>query len=285
MTFQQIKSEYLNNLNQLYDAREISVFVEMIMENYFSLTRTDLLLRGDKEFDATQIEIVFNVLGRLKLSEPIQYIIEQAHFYGLIFKVNPHTLIPRQETEELIYLIAKENKQLTPKILDIGTGSGCIAITLKKEIPLSEVFAVDFSLKALEMAALNAKSNNIDVHFSELDILSWHSKNDFPFEKLDIIVSNPPYIRLSEKALMHTNVLNYEPETALFVEDSKALIFYEAIAKFALCFLKAKGKLYFEINEAFGIETAELLSSLGFKNCSIHKDLNGKNRFVSAELY
>jgi len=282
MNLQQLKNKYFDELKQLYDSREIVVFIELILEHHFSFSRTDLLMRGNKEFDQHQIELLLTILERLKQSEPIQYILGEAHFYGFVFKVNPHTLIPRQETEELIYLITKTLTIKNPTILDIGTGSGCIAITLKKELPQAEVFAIDFSHKALEMALLNATNNKANVHFSELDILNWQKQESLPFDKFDVIVSNPPYIRQSEKPLMHSNVLNFEPASALFVEDSDALVFYREIAKFASCFLKPQGKLFYEINEAFGTETAELLNSLDFENTLIHNDLNGKNRFVSA---
>ena len=228
------------------------------------------------QWDETQLE---NALRRLSNSEPWQYIIGKEWFYDIEFKVTADTLIPRPETEELVHLILKSHKDKNLKVLDIGTGSGCIPIALKLNRPTWNVAACDISEKALEVAKENATNYQLEIRFYQDDILQSVKTVD---EKLDIIVSNPPYIPIEEKDLMRNNVLMYEPHTALFVENKQPLIFYEKIAQFAKSHLKDGGHLYFELNEYNAPRVQDLLETLGFKDIQIHIDLMGKQRMLSA---
>ncbi|MBP5709237.1 MAG: peptide chain release factor N(5)-glutamine methyltransferase, partial [Bacteroidales bacterium] len=214
----------------------------------------------DRLLSDEEIVTIKNIAGELKTGKPIQYIIGEAPFYGLTFKVTPDTLIPRQETEELVRHIITENVNFKGDILDIGTGTGCIAIALSVNMQNANLFASDFSREALEVAQTNAQSNNAKVFFIHDDILNTSIAGSF-----DIIVSNPPYVLESEKRLMSVNVVDFEPPTALYVPDDTPLLFYEKIAEFASEHLKEKGKLYFEINEAFGPQVAEMMRSKDFK--------------------
>lgn len=272
-------NDSIDRLTPLYGKQEAKSLVFLIFENIFLLSRTEVLV-GKELKKSDKIPTLELILNRLLNSEPLQYIIGTTEFYGNIFEVNPSVLIPRPETEELVQLIILENKNQTPiSIIDIGTGSGCIAISLKKEIPQAQVYAADISKEALDTATKNAILNKVDIDFLELDILS----KETILPETSIIVSNPPYVMHSEKALMQSNVLNFEPHLALFAEDSDPLIFYKAITEKALKYLLPKGKIYFEINEQFGKETAELLIQAGFSNVKILKDLSGKDRMVSGE--
>jgi release factor glutamine methyltransferase len=231
----------------------------------------------------------------LKKEKPLQYIVGETEFYGLPFLVNENTLIPRPETEELVELIIKSyNLQPTtynPKILDIGTGSGCIAISLAKNITNSQVFAIDVSEKALTTAKKNAEINEVTINFIQADILKVddlenlsNSNSKLP-SQYDVIVSNPPYVRNLEKSEIKPNVLEYEPHLALFVDDSDALLFYRKIAELAKKNLKENGKLYFEINQYLGKETVELLENLGFNDVVLKKDIYGNDRIIQCTRY
>jgi release factor glutamine methyltransferase len=267
-------------LEKLYGKTEAQSLSFLLMEYLFNLTRTEIL--SGKLLSPDQKIIQLNEFTvRLNRSEPLQYIIGQTEFYGYHFNVSPSVLIPRPETEELVDLIIKENKNIRPlSILDIGTGSGCIAITLKKTIPEATVYALDVSIKALEVAKQNAQQNKTEINFIESDILS----SQTPIPQTNLIVSNPPYVMHSEKELMKENVLAHEPSLALFVEDHDPLLFYRTISEKAKKNLLPKGKLYFEINEQFGNETAMLLEKADFKNIKILKDLSEKDRMVRGEL-
>lgn len=215
---------------------------------------------------------------KLKTGEPIQYILGKGPFYGREFLVNQHTLIPRNETEELVHLILNANPQPRLKILDIGTGTGCIPITLDLEMNEPEVYGLDISENALEVARKNTKLLHSNVQFMQGDILQ-----EIPtVPLLDILVSNPPYVPIGEKALMHRNVLDFEPELALFVPDQDPLIFYRMIGQLGKKLLVSGGRLYFEIHERFGSEVAAILQNLGYQEVKIHQDLNGKERMISA---
>jgi release factor glutamine methyltransferase len=226
----------------------------------------------------------------LKKEKPIQYILGETEFYGLPFLVNVNTLIPRPETEELVEWIIKstnyEIQSTKLRILDIGTGSGCIAISLAKNIPNAEVSAIDVSEKALATAKKNAEINKIVVNFINVDILKINDLAELPTSnfqlptQFDIIVSNPPYVRNLEKAEIKPNVLEYEPHLALFVEDTDALLFYRKIANLAKENLSENGQLFFEINQYLGKETVELLEDLGFKNIELKKDIYGNDRMI-----
>ena len=280
-TTAKINKTFKNELKNIYPEREIKVFVEILLEHYAGLNKTDLILKAGDKLDDTVAEQLRTALEQLKRNEPIQYIIGETEFYGLRIKVNTSVLIPRPETEELVHrIIGNHKKDGKIKILDIGTGSGCIALALKNKLPGAEVFGVDVSDKALETAQTNAELNNLDVRFSNLDILK--GKTNRSLGEFDIIISNPPYVRQKEKELMHKNVLENEPHLALFVDDDDALVFYRAIVDFSAKHLKTEGFIYFEINEAFGEAVENLLASNNFSDIELFKDLSGKERMVKA---
>lgn len=267
--------KYSEQLQKIYPEQEAKSITFWMMEFYLGASRKDILTNKLwSNIPASGIEEAF-----LKVCKgmPIQQVTGWAPFYGRDFKVNAHVLIPRNETEELVHLIINENTVSSPKILDIGTGSGCIPITLSLEIPGAQVSSVDISPLALDVARENASLFNTTIDFQLLDILS----SDIPYQNLDIIVSNPPYVREQEKIEMLSNVLLYEPHLALFVSDDDPLIFYREITKKAQLSLADGGKLYFEINEALAIETQVLMVNLGFHDVKVLKDLNGKRRMAS----
>ncbi len=267
-------------LNGLYPSEEIKAFIRIIFEHVCGFSYTQFITTRDKILSHAEKETIERIVIRLKMFEPIQYILGETEFYGLRLNVNPSVLIPRQETEELVQWILETNWLKSPAILDIGTGSGCIALALQKELPAAEVNAVDFSVKALETAHGNAQKNRLQVNFIESDILKWRHRK---WENFDVIVSNPPYVRELEKEKMQPNVLEFEPATALFVSDSDPLIFYREISKFALKYLQNNGFLFFEINESLGKEMIRLLSGLGFKKITIKRDLNNKERMLCCQ--
>ena len=273
-TIQYIETE----LAGLYPAAEIEGFKRIIFETVFGWSFTEQVLKKQETILPVDFERIKSVVLRLKNSEPIQYIFGETEFFGLKLKVNSSVLIPRPETEELVEWVVQSKLSENCKVLDIGTGSGCIAIAIKSRLKNAEVSGIDISVEALETARLNAIENGLEINFYPTDIFNM---NNFEGEKFDVIVSNPPYIRESEKVLMHSNVLNYEPEIALFVSDNDPLKYYRAIAIFAKRSLHENGKLFFEINENFKSEMVELLSDIGFNNIEIRKDINGKNRMVS----
>lgn len=280
MTIVETIKYYKSELSTLYPQTEIQSFLYIIFEHLLKYSKIDIHTRQNEVLSNEIDEKIRNCLDDLKKYRPIQHIIGETEFYELIFSVNESTLVPRPETEELVDLIIKENTENNLKILDIGTGSGCIAITLAKNISQSNVYAYDISAKALEIAKKNAIRNNVMVDFSEFDILKNYKLKVLDF---DIIVSNPPYVTEKEKTQILANVLDYEPHSALFVSNENPLIFYERIADFALINLKSKGKLYFEINEQFGLETKQLLEKKDFINTRIIQDINRKDRFVVGE--
>ena len=262
----------------IYAKSEIESLIFLIFEKLKGYSRTQFLLANEEKLsDDDQIEI-WEIITRLKSHEPIQYILGITEFYSLPFYSNPGVLIPRPETEELVQWIIQENKNSKPSILDIGTGTGCIAISLQKNIPQSTVFACDISPVCLETARRNSELNSAEVSVFEYDILNETSGKGF--HELDIVVSNPPYIREKEKEQMGKNVLEYEPELALFVADEKPLIFYERIADFSRIHLKNRGRLYFEINEAFGCGCCNMLQQKGFSEIVLKKDIHGKDRMI-----
>ncbi|MGB5990482.1 MAG: peptide chain release factor N(5)-glutamine methyltransferase [Marinifilaceae bacterium] len=278
-TIYNIKQNIKSALSDIYDKREIQSFIYIIFEHVLNYSKIDTVLNKKEEIEDETCEIIYSIIKRLEKEEPIQYILGETEFYDLIFNVNESTLIPRGETEELVQLVINENIDRDISILDIGTGSGCIAISLAKNLERAKVSALDISEKAIETAKENAEKNNVKVNFFLEDILNIKQK----YENYDIIVSNPPYICNSEKKLMQNNVLDYEPHTALFVEDNDPLIFYRTIAIFALDTLKEEGLLYFEINEALAKEMKEMLEEYSYKNIEIIKDINERNRIVKAQ--
>jgi len=262
----------------IYAKGEIESLIFLIFEKLKGYSRTQFLIANDEQLNDDDQNEIGKIIARLKNHEPIQYILGMTEFYSLTFYAVPGVLIPRPETEELVQWIIQENKNLKPSILDIGTGTGCIAISLQKNIPQSNVLACDISPVCLETASQNSELNSADVSVFQYDILNDNPETSFP--DLDIIVSNPPYIRELEKSLMEKNVLEYEPELALFVADEKPLIFYERIADFSRIHLKNSGRLYFEINEAFGHECCNMLQEKGFSEIVLKKDINGKDRMI-----
>ena len=284
MLLKTYKSTFLQELSSLYDEMEIESFFYIILESFHHKKRIDLALDPAMEMDALQLLRWESVLAELKKEKPIQYILGETEFYGLPFLVNENTLIPRPETEELVEWILESTKyeiQSTKlKILDIGTGSGCIAVSLAKNLPNTSVSAIDVSEKALYSAKKNAEINNVAVNFTLKNIL----ETEVLDEKYDIIVSNPPYVRNLEKQEIKPNVLEYEPHLALFVDDNDALLFYRKIAELAKKYLHVNGKLYFEINQYLGKETVELLEGIGFKKIVLKKDIYENDRMISCEI-
>jgi len=279
MTVLNFKKQFFLKLSKLYPETEIQSFFNILIKYKLNLSRVELALEPSLEFNISDLDFFQKTLIDLKNQLPIQYIIGETEFYGLTFKVNNTVLIPRPETEELVDWILKDyNNAENIKILDIGTGSGCIAISLAKNLPNAEVFAIDISSKAIKTAKLNAKNNNVTVNFIEADILKL---NELP-QKFDIIVSNPPYVRELEKEQMQENVLAYEPSIALFVKNKKPLLFYNKISDLAKLFLTTNGSLFFEINQYLGTETVNLLKSKGFKNIELKKDLYQVERMTKA---
>lgn len=269
-----IKTELKNH----YPDNEIISFTFLILEHLLNYSKTQILIYQDREINDTVFLKVIEIVTELKKYKPIQYIFGVSEFYNLNFNVSPDVLIPRPETEELVDWIIKENKDGHKRIFDIGTGSGCIAISLAKHIINSKVIATDISKKAISIVKQNSELNKVKIETLVIDILN--PTHNF-LEKFDIIVSNPPYITEKENVLMHENVLNYEPYIALFVPNKNPLLFYKAIIKFASSNLNLGGKIYFEINEAYGNEMVQLLKENSFKNISLRKDINDKNRMIS----
>ena len=272
---------YQSQLSSLYPEEEINSILYIVFDHLKNWSKIDVRMNVESGLSESELLQFHRILKRLKKGEPIQYIIGKTEFYGLPFMVNENVLIPRQETEELVDLILKENTG-TLSIVDIGTGSGCIPISLKKNNPGYNLFAIDISPLALETANKNAQLNEVDVKFILSDILAIGDLNEIIEDDLDVIVSNPPYIPEKEKNLMHTNVLEHEPDLALFVEDEQPLVFYEKIGRLAYSKLRLGGKLYFEINEHFGNDVVDFLKEVGFLDICIVKDLQNKDRIVVA---
>ncbi|MBQ7532654.1 MAG: peptide chain release factor N(5)-glutamine methyltransferase [Bacteroidales bacterium] len=279
---------YASQLESIYGSDEANALIMILLEHYFNIDRVKIALEPDLRLSESELLTLHFAVKELLKNRPIQYIIGETEFCGMRFFVNENVLIPRPETQEMVEMIANFARRdnacviLTGyKIIDIGTGSGCIAISLAKLLKDSYVTAVDISEKALEVARKNAEANEVNVHFVHDDILNPHVKTyGRASQQFDIIVSNPPYVCESEKSDMRANVLDYEPSTALFVSDNDPLVFYRKILEFAQKALKPDGQIWFEINERFGKETAELCHSKGFKNVEIIKDFRGKERVV-----
>jgi release factor glutamine methyltransferase len=268
----EVYKQYVNDLSPLYPVSEARTLVMWVFEAYLSVTRKDVLSNLPLTVIPGELEAA---MGKLMAGEPVQYVLGRAPFYGRSFKVGPGILIPRNETEELVQLILN-NHRGKMKVLDLGTGSGCIAITLALEWKEAEVTALDISDQALELAKVNAADLNVKLSFAKADILA----NGLDPGKFDLMVSNPPYVLENERNLMHPNVLNHEPSLALFVPDDNPLKFYKAILFQTKRHLNPNGYLYFEINEAFGPEVKDLMQKEGFSEIQLYKDLNGKDRVV-----
>lgn len=267
-----------DRLGCCYPIEETTALTRIISTEILDIPQSTFFLKDDVTLTPRQEMLLYSTIERLKKHEPIQYILGHCDFCGHTFKVTPDTLIPRPETSELVEWIAEEQKGSKVNILDIGTGSGCIAISLSCKLPGCNIAAWDISSGALAVAEENNRSNGSEVTFSQVDILAYQPQ----CEMFDIIVSNPPYIKENERKSMEANVLDWEPHTALFVPDNDPLLFYRAIAEKALVMLTPAGALYFEINRAHGAETVEMLKSLGYRKTELRKDLAGNDRMIKA---
>ncbi|PXX23457.1 peptide chain release factor N(5)-glutamine methyltransferase [Arenibacter sp. ARW7G5Y1] len=280
MLLKEIKNIYHLELDTLFPKEEVDSFFYLAIDHYLGLERFVLAMQPMLVVSKENENALFYALSQLKQERPIQYILGKAHFCELEFRVDENVLIPRPETEELVYWILEEQPRLDSqkgiKILDIGTGSGCIAISLAKKMPNAKVYALDISQKALKIAERNALDNNVDIVFLEADILSFEGLKD----KFDVIVSNPPYVRELEKMEMKNNVVGHEPGLALFVSDQDPLVFYKKITLFALSHLKKGGVLFFEINQYLGEEMKHLLERENFSEIELRKDLYGNDRML-----
>jgi release factor glutamine methyltransferase len=282
MTISEAGKKLLGALSSIYSQRESANIVALVMEKITGYSKSERLVHKQLLLDAVQQSQFDNFKAQLLQHKPVQYVLHEAWFCGLQFYVDESVLIPRPETEELVETILQDNTYAQNlSILDIGTGSGCIAISLKKKLQDTILYALDISEKALDIAKENASKNSSDIVFFHSDILHFKETN---LPVFDIIVSNPPYITQAQAMAMHPNVLLHEPHTALFVPDEDALLFYKAIADFGLQHLKPGGKLYFEVNELLGGEVSALLKLKGFSHIQVKKDLQQKNRIVSASL-
>lgn len=280
MQLSELKNIFHLELDSLYPKEEVATFFNSMLEHYLGLERFVLVMQPNYTISKEEEQPFFEGLNKLKLEKPLQYILGEAHFFDATFKVNEHVLIPRPETEELVNWIIndcqiKNNKNL--KILDIGTGSGCIAISLAKVLQNSKVTAMDVSTKALAVAKENAELNNVEVEFIHADILNIDSSQ---FPVYDIIVSNPPYVRELEKDEIQNNVKEHEPSLALFVPNNNALLFYNAIAQFSKKHLSKEGNLYLEINQYLGEETKSLFARENFKEIRLKKDIFENHRMI-----
>ena len=301
MNIKDYRTNFIQELLPIYDIGEAESFFYLILEEKQKLKRIDLALNPDLTFSNEEILIWNLILEQLKKELPIQYLLGKTSFYGLEFEVNKNVLIPRPETEELVEWIIQgqklevrsgklQDKSRNINILDIGTGSGCIAIALAKNITNVQVFAIDVSEKALATAQKNAKSNQVEVQFIKTDILKINDLEKLPNSHFslptcfDIIVSNPPYVRELEKQEIKKNVLDNEPHLALFVDDNDALIFYRKIAELAQKNLSQNGQLFFEINQYLGKEMIDLLEKMGFKNVELRQDIYGNDRMIQATI-
>jgi release factor glutamine methyltransferase len=281
MKLNEVKEIFNKELGNIYSAGETQTILNYILIDAFGIPKLSIISQPQLELDNNQREKVTSLLQDLKKGIPVQHLLGVAHFYGMMLKVTPDVLIPRQETEELVDWIIKDNPGYKGKILDVCTGSGCIALALKKNLPDSSVTAIDFSEKALKIASYNAGKIKLDVSFKKVDALTLEKEmND---ESFDIIVSNPPYIPLSDKDTVQKNVYMYEPHMALFVPDETPLMFYESIARYAKT--NQPVTLYFEINEDLGDDLTELMNNMVFKDITIRNDLNGKKRMLKCSYF
>lgn len=281
MTFSDLEKQFSAELSDIYAKEEAAMLCFLSVQHRFNWTKASYLLNKQEVISDTDTTHFLDILSQLKTSKPIQYILGETDFYGRTFRVNPAVLIPRPETEELVKWVLETGSTKNISLLDIGTGSGCIAISLKIEIPEAEVVAIDLSADALALAQENASLHKAVVTFIEKDVLQMHPTD--LATTFDMVVSNPPYIALAEKDSMKANVLANEPHVALFVPNTNPLIFYERIAALAQAKLNLGGFLFFEINERFGKEVLALLVKKGFKHVELRQDLSRKDRMVKAQ--
>lgn len=279
MNVQAYKNIIVPLLHETFDERESENLFKITLEDYFQKRYYDVRTYSLNEIEIEELNYIFE---KITNHYPIQYIFNKAHFYGFDFYVNEAVLIPRPETEELVHWILTDNKPADLSVLDIGTGSGCIPISIKKNKPTWQIYALDVSMQALEIAQKNAHNIQATIEFIQCDILNF-DKN-FVQQKWDIIVSNPPYIPYAEKSLMSTSTVLHEPELALFVPNENPILFYDAIADFAQNYLNQNGKIYFELNAFNAQDVCQLLEKKGFTSIELKQDLSGKNRMVKAEF-
>jgi len=278
---EEIISYCQKKLGDLYPDNEVKNITEMMFEHYMGWDKMTLRMNSSKALSESELLLFHKALKRLVNDEPIQYVLGKTEFYSLLFKVGEGVLVPRPETEELVDLVIKESNG-NERFLDIGTGSGCIPIAIKKHLNNAVVFGLDVSGEALNIANENAELNSVSVEFIQADILLIQSISEIIDKDFDVIISNPPYITNSEKEIMNNNVLEFEPHIALFVDDKEPLLFYDKIGQLAFDNLSSGGRLYFEINEHYAQETKALLISIGFSDIRIIKDLQNKDRIVAA---
>ena len=280
MNLNDIIKEYHRKLLSLYPPQEIQSIMNLVLETYLKIPKAEISLKRNEELHEALQTVLLDILKQLETAKPVQYIIGDTSFYDMDIRVTPDALIPRQETEELVHWIVSDVMHTPdrPDILDIGTGSGCIAIALAKKLKNASVSGCDISRNVLDLAKENAKHNHVSIHFFQMNVLK---QNLLP-DVFDIIVSNPPYIPNNEKKHMHRNILEHEPVSALFVPDKEPLMFYEAIADFSLNHLNKNGKMYLEIHEKYGNEVMHLLKKASFSHVQLKKDINGKDRMVKA---
>jgi release factor glutamine methyltransferase len=286
LKIKELKDYFVDAISDLYPSEEVQSFFNLLSEKHLGLSRIEIALNSDTSISEENISKFKEAIQRLKNYEPIQYILGETEFFGLPFKVDENVLIPRPETEELVLWVISEfriqNSEF--RIIDIGTGSGCIPIALASRFPEAKITALDISKGALEVAKQNAKLNEVNINFIEADILDSNTWNlDFENLEFDIVVSNPPYVRELEKELMEANVIKYEPATALFVKDEDPLLFYRKIAQFGKQYLKPTGLLFFEINEYLGESMLELLKEEGYSEIEIKKDIFNKDRMIKCK--
>ncbi len=273
-------SFYHQHLAGIYDKDEIDEMAFLIFEKVLGYDRSEFHKRKGEHLNQSDLLIVYDIGKALQTHKPIQYILEEAWFYGMKFFVNEHVLIPRPETEELVELVLNEIKRELGRplnVLDIGTGSGCIPVSIKKNAQAVEIYAIDISKEALDVAKKNAETLDTTINLAEVDILTTDNIDNIKF---DYIISNPPYITLNESGDMNENVVDFEPHLALFVADNDPLVFYKSITEFASKNLNEEGKLFFEINQKYGRLVKQLMESKGFESVEIYKDINGNERIV-----
>ncbi|WP_346882105.1 peptide chain release factor N(5)-glutamine methyltransferase [uncultured Algibacter sp.] len=283
MKLKDIQNTFHVELDAIYASKEVDSLFYILLDAFYRVSRIQLVVNPELKTD--KVHLILDALQLLKQQKPIQYILGETEFYGLPFKVSEHTLIPRPETEELVaWVLSVESSINRPlKILDIGTGSGCIAIALANNLPNARIYALDVSKDALEIAKHNAELNKVKIEFLNVDILNAETWG-FNDLKFDIIVSNPPYVRAQEKELMKPNVLENEPHLALFVTNENPLQFYDAITKFAIDKLSHSGLLFFEINEYLGNDMMQMLKQNKFENIELRQDMFKKDRMIKAVL-
>lgn len=290
MNINKFRDYFNKTLKKLYPTSEIDTFLFLLLEEYLNFKRIDVVLKSNFEISPEDLTLLKSSTKLLEQEVPIQYILGKTEFYGFPFILNEHVLIPRPETEELVTSVLNKisklerlhpiEKEKKLKILDIGTGSGCIPISLKRSLPFAEITAIDIANEALIIAQKNASLNKVNINFIQQNILKTTGLDDI----YDIIISNPPYVRVSEKIEIKNNVLKNEPHLALFVEDNNPLIFYSKIAELAKSHLTKNGTLFFEINQYLGKETVELIKLKGFNKIQLKKDIFGHDRIIVASL-